>query len=183
MLKKVLTGTGIAASLTGMFLLGSLALGPVFAQIPHNTTPTQVVVQNSGNSSAEDKAKGPDVDKVEEQAGDQNQVDEQQPQYTGSITVNEAQYKGMSEADEAAALQAQAKISAADAEKAALVANAGTTVVKTELGNENGVLVYSVELSNGMDVKVDAGNGKVLHTEQAGNDATELAGAENTPGQ
>jgi uncharacterized membrane protein YkoI len=183
MLKKVLAGTGIAAALTGMFFLGSLALGPVFAQTEPNTTPTQAVAQGPNNGSAEDNVKGPDVDKVEKQAGDQNQVDEQQPQYTGSITVNEAQYKGMSEADEAAGLQAQAKISAADAEKVALVANADTTVVKTELGNENGVLVYSVELSNGMDVKVDAGNGKVLHTEQAGNDATELAGAENTPGQ
>ncbi len=157
MLKKVLTGTGIAAALTGMFLLGSVALGPVSAQTQPNTTPTQ--------------------------AGYQNQVNVQQPQYTGSITVDEAQYKGMSEADEAAVLQTKATITGAQAEAAALAANPGTTVVKTELDNENGVLVYSVELSNGMDVKVDAGNGKVLHTEQAGNDATEVASAENTPGQ
>jgi len=183
MLKKVLAGTGMAAALTGMLLLGSLALGPVFAQTQTNTTPTQAVVQGLNSGSDEGQVKGPDLDNVEEQVGDQNQVDEQQPQYSGSITVDEAQYQGMNEADEAAALQTKATISAADAEQAALAANPGTTVVKTELDNENGVLVYSVELSNGMDVKVDAGNGKVLHTEQAGNDATEVDSAENTPGQ
>jgi uncharacterized membrane protein YkoI len=183
MLKKVLAGTGIAAALTGMFLLGSLALGPVFAQTQVSTTPTQAVVQSTNTGSAEDNIKGPDLDNVEEQVGDQNQVDEQQPQYTGSITVDESQYEGMSETDEAAALQTKAAISAADAEQAALAVNPGTSVVKTELDNENGVLVYSVELSNGTDVKVDAGNGKILHTEQADNDANEVAGAESTSEQ
>jgi len=140
MLKKVLTGTGIAAVLGAGFLLGSLTLGPVFAQtLPTTNPPAQ-----------------------------QSQVEEQQPQYVGSIQVTDSQYEGMSEADEAAALQTKATITSAQAEAAALAANPGATVVKSELDNENGVLVYSVELSNGMDVKVDAGNGKVLHTEQAG---------------
>jgi len=183
MLKKVPTGTRIAAALTGMFLLGSLVMTPGCAQTPANTTPTQAVIQSSIAGSAEDNISGPDLDNVEEQAGDQNEVDEQQPQYTGSITVDESQYEDMSEADEAAALQAMATISSAEAEAAALAANPGTTVVKTELDNENGVLVYSIELSNGMDVKVDAGNGKILHTEQAGSDAAEVDGAENAPGQ
>ncbi len=159
MLKKVLTGTGIAAALTGMFFLGNLAIGSVFAQTQHNSLPIQTVAQGPNNDSA--------VGKVEEQAGDQNQVDEQQPQHTGSITVDETQYKGMSEADEAATLQSKATISAADAEAAALAANPGTTVIKTELGNENGFLVYGVELSKGKDVKVDAGNGQILYTEAA----------------
>jgi uncharacterized membrane protein YkoI len=191
MLKKVLAGTGIAAALTGMFLLGSVALGPVSALTQTDTTPTQAVVQSSNSDSAtvddvqfgEDDVKSIAVALQNDTTISSAQVDERQPQYTGSITVDEAQYEGISEADEAAALQSQATISAADAEQAALAANPGTTVVKTELDNENGVLVYSVELSNGMDVKVDAGNGKVLHTEQAGNDATEVASAENTPGQ
>jgi uncharacterized membrane protein YkoI len=191
MLKKVLAGTGIAAVLAGMFLLGSLALGPILAQTQSNTTPTQAVVQSSNSGSAtvddmqfsEDDVKSIAVALQNDAAITSAQVDEQQPQYTGSITVDEAQYEGISEADEAAALQSQATISAADAEQAALAAIPGTTVVETELDNENGVLVYSVELSNGMDVKVDAGNGTVLHTEQAGNDATEEAGAENMPGQ
>jgi uncharacterized membrane protein YkoI len=161
MLKKVLTGTGIAAALAGMFLLGSLVITPVFAQTPANTAATQAAVQSSSTGS----------------------VEEQQPQYTGSITVDESQYSGVNEADEAAALQAKATITSAQAEAAALAANPGTTAIKAELDNENGALVYSVELSNGMDVKVDAANGEILHTEQAGNDATEVAGAENAPGQ
>ena len=97
----------------------------------------------------------------------------QSPSYIGSITVDQTQYEGMSEADEAAALQKYATIGAADAEAAALTANPGASVVKTELDNENGVLVYSVEMSNGNDVKVDAGTGEVLHIE-----AGELDGQE-----
>jgi uncharacterized membrane protein YkoI len=191
MLKKVLTGTGIAAALTGMFLLGSVALGPVFAQTQPDTTPTQAVVQSSNSDSAtvddmqygEDDVKSIAVALQNDATISSAQVDERQPQYTGSITVDEAQYEGVSEADEAAVLQTKATITGAQAEAAALAANPGTAVVKAELDNENGVLVYSVELGNGMDVKVDAGNGKVLHTEPARNDATEVAGAENTPGQ
>jgi uncharacterized membrane protein YkoI len=172
MLKKMPTRSNIAAVLTGMFLLGSLVMIPGCAQMQPNTTPLRAIVLGSNASSAEDNINGPDLDNVEEQ----------EPQYTGSITVDESQYEGMSDADEAAALQAKATITSAQAEAAALAANPGTTVVKTELDNENGVLVYSVELSNGTDVKVDAGNGSILHTEQAGNDAAEVDGAENAPG-
>ena len=68
-------------------------------------------------------------------------------------------------ADEAAALQSQATISAADAEAAALAANPGASVVQTELDDENGSVVYSVELDNGSDVNVDATNGTILTTE------------------
>jgi uncharacterized membrane protein YkoI len=132
----------------------------------------------------EDPATGPDTDNVEEQVGEQVEdglpdaaevpgaedagPDEQMPSYTGSIAVDQVATEGMSEADESAALQGKATISAADAEAAALAANPGATVVKTELDNENGALVYSVELSNGADVKVDAGDGAILHTDAGG---------------
>ena len=169
MLKKLPTRSNIAAVLTGLFLLGSLVM--ISGCAP--TAATQAAVLSTAASSTEDNTSGPDLDNVEEQVGDQNEVDEQQPQYTGSIIVDESQYEGMSEADEAAALQALATISSSEAEVAALAANPGTTVVKSELDSENGVLVYSVELNNGMDVKVDAGNGEILHTEQAGDDAAE----------
>jgi uncharacterized membrane protein YkoI len=171
MLKKVPTRSNIAAVLTGIFLLGSLVIVPGCAQTPANTTPAQALIQSSITGSAEDNINGPDLDNIEEQ----------QPQYAGSITIDESQYEGMNEADEAAALQVKATITSAQAEAAALAANPGTTVVKTGLDNENGVLVYSVELNNGMDVKVDAGNGNILHTEQAGNDAAEVDGAETAP--
>jgi len=151
MLKKALTGIGIAAVLAAAFLLGNLTLGPIFAQSQ---------ATNSSTQSAE--------------------IDEQQPKYSGSIQIDDSQYQGMSEADETAALQSKATISAAQAEAAALAANPGTTVVKTELDNENGVLVYSVELSNGMDIKVDASNGKVLHTEAGGLDDQTESGMEES---
>jgi uncharacterized membrane protein YkoI len=132
----------------------------------------------------EDQATSPDTDNVEEQVGDQiedglpNSAEAtgseapgapddgmQEPSYTGSVAVDQTQTEGMSEADESAALQGNATISAADAEATALAANPGTTVVKTELDNENGALVYSVELSNSADVKVDAGSGSILFTD------------------
>jgi uncharacterized membrane protein YkoI len=91
--------------------------------------------------------------------------DGQFPSYGSSIRVNDTQYEGTSEADEAAALTDLATITPEQAKAAALQANPGTTVVKVELDNENGALVYSVELSNGMDVKVDAGNAAVLYTD------------------
>jgi uncharacterized membrane protein YkoI len=94
--------------------------------------------------------------------------DQQSPAYTGSISVGQASNDGKSESGEAAALASQAKISIDQAKTAALAANPGTSVVKAGLDNENGALVYSVELSNGSDVKVDAGNGAILHTEAGG---------------
>ena len=70
--------------------------------------------------------------------------------------------------DESTALAGQATISSDQAQAAALAANPGATVVKVELDNENGTLVYSVELSNSSDVKVDAGNGAILYTDTGG---------------
>jgi len=94
--------------------------------------------------------------------------DEQVPSYDSSIRVDDAQYEGVSEADEAAALAGLATITPEQAKDAVLAANPGATVVKVELDNENGALVYSVELDNGADVKVDAGNGAVLYTDSGG---------------
>jgi len=174
MKKKVLAGAGIGTTAAVFFILGSLGVVPAFAQT------AQAPVQTAYDDDAtEANVVGPDMDMVEEQVGDQIELDddgvaedadmdaveEQQPQYSGSIPVDGSQYEDMNEADEAAALQGQATISAADAETAALTANTGASIIKTELENENGILVYSVELSNGSEVKVDAGTGEILHTE------------------
>jgi uncharacterized membrane protein YkoI len=102
-------------------------------------------------------------------SGTDSGPDVQEPVYAGSIAISPDQNSGLSESDEAGALQAKAVITPAEAESAALAANAGTSVVKTELDNENGTLVYSVELSSGSDVKVDAGSGAILHTDAGGN--------------
>jgi hypothetical protein len=157
------------AALAIGLLAGGIGAGAVLAQGPTPTAPPAAV----------QAAPQPE-------AGTDDQV--QSPGYTGSIPVDQAQYEGVSEADEAAALQGKATISAAEAEAAALAANLGATVVKTELDNENGVLVYSVELSSGLDVKVDAGNGAILHTEQADGDheaaeSSEVQGKEDVNDQ
>ena len=82
----------------------------------------------------------------------------------GTETNDTAESKGDETAD-AAALAGKAKITAQQAEAAALAANPGTAVKKTDLGDENGTIVYDVELSNGSDVKVDAQSGAVIGTD------------------
>jgi uncharacterized membrane protein YkoI len=133
-----------------------------------------------GQPDAAEAAEGPDTDAVEEQVEDGQPdgaevpgaedagPDQQDPSYTGSILIDQTATEGMSEADESAALAGQATLTSDQAQVAALAANPGATVVKVELDNENGTLVYSVELSNGSDVKVDAGNGAILHTDTGG---------------
>jgi uncharacterized membrane protein YkoI len=83
----------------------------------------------------------------------------QQAKYTGSIRVkseDEAGFAGM------------ARISLDSAMNAALKQVPGK-VLKAELENENGYLVYGVEIAKAdhqiADVKVDAGSGKVLKVE------------------
>ncbi len=69
------------------------------------------------------------------------------------------------EQQEAAKLQSLAKITPQQAQKAAETAHGGTaTHVKLE--NEDGNLVYAVKIGQ-QEVKVDAGNGRVLYTEYA----------------
>ena len=70
MLKKVLTGTGIAAVLAAGFLMSSLTLGPVSAQTPTNPA-AETVVQSLN-------VQGPDTDAIEleEQVGDQSEIDD-----------------------------------------------------------------------------------------------------------
>lgn len=103
--------------------------------------------------------------------------------YTSSVTAPDtADGKGEEdgteddEAKEAADLAGLATISADGAKAAALAAVPGT-VVESELENENGNVVYGVEIkaADGSmhDVKVDAGNGVVLATEDEGDESGE----------
>ena len=95
----------------------------------------------------------PDTDNVELQCGDQNAPDEQEA--AGEVEG--------AEGVETAPTGTPA-ITAEQAQTAALAAHPGT-VIKTELDDENGQLVYSVEFNGGVDVKVDAMTGSVLGTE------------------
>lgn len=53
------------------------------------------------------------------------------------------------------------------AQVAALAANPGASALSVQLEDENGQLVYAVEMNSGAVVKVDAGNGKILYTDVA----------------
>lgn len=97
--------------------------------------------------------------------GDGEEADDQSA-YTSSITVADTGGE-QDDATEAANLQQLATITADQASQAAVAAVPGT-VQKVELDNENGSVVYSVEIQTtggAIDVKVDAGNGKVLAQE------------------
>ena len=88
--------------------------------------------------------------------------------YAGSITVDDTKYEGLSEQEESKALVGLAEITADEAEQVA-EAKVGGTASKVELGNENGTLIYEVEIGN-QEVKVDAGNGSVLQVENDNNE-------------
>lgn len=131
--------------------------------------------QDEADDTAEADTDEADTDAVEEECGPQDEADDaneadgddvQEPQLNGSIAVPQGQNEGLSEADEAAALAPLAKVTADEASAAAQAEVPGD-VQKVELDNENGSLVYSVEIG-GKDVKVDAGTGAVLHVESDG---------------
>ena len=88
----------------------------------------------------------------------------------GGVSAKEAGLTGSIQvkSNDEAALAGMAKISLDSALKEALKAAPGT-VLKAGLENENGFLVYAVEIANAdrqiIGVKVDAGNGKVLKVE------------------
>ena len=99
---------------------------------------------------------------------------------------NEATDKKQDSA-ESQKLQSLAKVDQAAAEKAALGAVSGT-VKNADLGNENGYVVWDIEVADQggkvTDVKVDAGNGKILAQEagdKEGSDKGEASEANEGP--
>jgi len=107
---------------------------------------------------------------------------ENEPAVSGSVAApaeteaNDATEGPENEAAESKKLEGLAKIDQAAAEKAALNAVPGE-VQKTELDNENGSVVYSVEImaQDGtlQEVLVDAGDGKVLAQEAEEDEGSE----------
>jgi uncharacterized membrane protein YkoI len=63
------------------------------------------------------------------------------------------------------ALTGQAGITPEQAEAIARDQHSGSTARETELERECGILLYSTELDNGMEIEVDANAGTVLRTE------------------
>lgn len=100
----------------------------------------------------------------------ETQAQGQEPAYNSSIKVP----NGEGESGEAGQLATQAKIDAAQAMTAATTKVPGT-VLQVSLDNENGNLIYSVEVKTAsneiIDVKVDAGNGSVLGQDTPGTES------------
>jgi hypothetical protein len=100
----------------------------------------------------------------------QTQDQTQDPQYACSIKVPENSTQD---------LKQLAKITPAQAQAAAEKAVSGT-VLRNKLENENGCVVYSVEIRSAdakvHDIKVDAGNAAVVHQEVGTGSGTENEG-------
>lgn len=145
MIKRILYGTSITSLVIAAYLIGSLSLGRAQAQTA--TPPSSATEQATTLGKQELAAE-------KQEAAEANEADQQ------------------SEADEAKALASQATISAEQAQTAALAQFPGATVHQVKLDDENGTVVYSVELTDasgqGHDVKVDATNGTVVKAEADG---------------
>jgi len=106
------------------------------------------------------------------------------PTYTSSVTVPNTGAESTDDAAEAAQLKVVAVLTPDQAKAAALAAAPGTAG-DVELSNENGNVVYSVEVTTAagkVDVKVDAGNGSILAQETDNNDGEKDSGKESQDG-
>lgn len=103
---------------------------------------------------------------IARESQDTNNVQTSQAREEGQENEQEeSQEDDAEEKLESSQLQSLAKISAQQAKQAAETAQGGTAS-QVELEDEDGNLVYQV-LIDRTEVMVDAGNGKVLYTEQA----------------
>ena len=112
---------------------------------------------------ADDKNEKEETEEVNESSED-NEANET----GGDAEGNESDTEDQAEVAESARLQSLATITPEQAKSAALAQVPGT-VQKVELENEDGNVVYGIEIKTAggeRDVKVDAGNGSVLHVEK-----------------
>jgi len=122
---------------------------------------SSVQVQDDKNEREEpEEAEGAE----ENEASEANEANESKEGKKGEEAEDKA------ESAESERLKSLTRITPEQASAAALAQVPGT-VKKVELENENGNVVYGVEIkmANGeSDVKVDAGDGRVLHVEKDG---------------
>ena len=163
----VVLGAGFAA----------LGNGHVSAR-PASVPVAAPAAQPAPPTPTEEPKTGPDTDNVEQQDGPQ---EGETKGGTADAETKDGTKQPDNAAADAAALAGKATVTVDQAKATALAANPGATVVKAELGDENGVIVYSVELSTGADVKVDAQSGVIVSTDQASGDANDGAGDTEAP--
>jgi len=144
----------IALAAIALLVVGAMGAVSMKAFAQSGNPPTQTQGCDQQDDDAAEVQNAPDTDNVDQQCGDQNAPD------------NGQEAEGAESADgQDVAPTGTPAITAESAQKTAeSYLNAGTAV-KVELDDENGALVYSVEFSNGTDVKVDAMTGSVIGTE------------------
>jgi len=147
----------IALAVIALLVVGAMGI----------VTARGMAVKAASHAQQAQSTAAPDTDNVDEQVGNQDNTD------TGAGVQDESQAPGGQEGDKESSgsetdqpvPQGQAKITPEQANQAALAANPGGTILKTDLDDENGALVYTVEFTGGLEVKVDAMTGTVLKTE------------------
>lgn len=145
----------IAVAAIAILMIGAMsAFTPHSIKAANSAGATQVQTCDQQDDDSAEVPGAEDSDTVELQCGDQTE--------DSGADEEEAVSSPEMETAESATLLSKAAISSVEAETIALSANPGATVQNTELDDENGAVVYSVELSSGADVKVDAANGSIL---------------------
>ncbi|MGC8786093.1 MAG: PepSY domain-containing protein, partial [Anaerolineae bacterium] len=154
-ISRIFALAAIALLLVGA--MGAISM-KVYAQTSTPPAQTQEQITSQSNQEGTEVKSATDTDNVNEQVGDQNGPDtEQQGQEEKSSDGKDEAPAGTP------AITAQAAQQAAES-----YLNVGTAS-QVQLDDENGKLVYSVQFSNGTDVKVDAMTGSVLGAETGEN--------------
>ena len=163
----------IALAAIALLVVGAMGFlsYKAFAQ----TDQPPATVDCSGQDDDDDVAEAvetEDTDDIEEQCGDQSEDDdlgEVGEADTDNVEnevedANEAgEVEGVDEADEVA--PAGTPVTADEAQAVVEAANPGAATLNVEFDRENGTDIWEVGLDNGQDVKVDAGSGVILLTE------------------
>jgi uncharacterized membrane protein YkoI len=143
-IKVILAGTLMGLAVTVRLVQAAQSQAPI-ALMPEHRNGNPIAQASNGDGETKGDIKG--------QASD------------GDTETNDDAQEKVGDQKESAKLQALAKITSPQAQQAAESAQGGQAK-NVKLENENGNLVYAVEIGN-QEVMVDAGNGKVLSTETA----------------
>ena len=158
----VLAGIGITAGAAG---IANAVTAPRSTSSTQPAATAPAAVGTTINADATDATETADPTETADSPGaadtGTDATDAGDSTYAASVTAPQGTGN---ESNDNGALAHLAKITTADATKAALAAVPGTASAAT-LENENGNVVYSVIITTAkgaVDVKVDAGNGKIL---------------------
>lgn len=166
-INKFITIAAIALMAIGAI---GFASSKVHAQSGTSTTPQ--VLPTEAPESPQSLAADTDTAQVQEQVGDQSGVDSASDSSSAAADLAGEEVEPVSKDGNDAAPTGTPTVSADAALKAAQAYLSTSAAGTVTLDDENGVLVYSVDL-NGSDVKVDALSGAILGVDQVGGDQVE----------